>query len=74
MADYSIVDLVSNLPTDKFEELSRVTGELMLVSFGQYDSFCSINKKGDFSLSDKTKITSLKYIEKRVFLALISSV
>lgn len=30
MANYSIVELVSNLPTDKFEELSRETGELRL--------------------------------------------
>ena len=66
MSDYSIVDLVSNLPTDKFEELSRVTGELMLVSFGQYDSFCSINKKGDFSLSNKTRITSLEGIQRPI--------
>jgi Leucine-rich repeat (LRR) protein len=66
MADYSIVDLVSNLPTDKFEELSRVTGELMLVSFGRFDSFCSINKKGDFSLSDKTRITSLEGLQQPI--------
>ena len=66
MADYSIVDLVSNLPTDKFEELSRVTGELMLVSFGQFDSFCSINKKGDFSLSNKTRITSLEGLQQPI--------
>jgi len=66
MADYSIVDLVSNLPIDKFEELSRETGELRLVSFGTFESLCSINKKGNFSLSEKTKITSLEGLQQPI--------
>ena len=45
MADYSIVELVSNLPRDNFEELSRETGELRLYSFGPFKSFCSINEQ-----------------------------
>ena len=66
MADYSIVELVSNLPTDKFEELSRETGELRLYSFGPFESFCSINEQSDFQLSQKTKITSLEGIQRPI--------
>lgn len=66
MADYSIVDLVSNLPIDKFEELSRETGELRLHSVGPFESLCGINKQGDFSLSEKTKITSLEGLQQPI--------
>lgn len=66
MANYSIVELVSNLPTDKFEELSRETGELRLHSFGPFESLCIINEQRDFQLSDKTKITSLEGLQRPI--------
>jgi len=66
MADYSIVDLVSNLPIDKFEELSRETWELRLHSFGPFESLCGINKQSDFQLSQQTKITSLEGLQQPI--------
>jgi len=62
----SIVELVSSLPTNKFEELSRETRELRLYSFDPFESLCSINEQSDFRLSQQTKITSLEGLQRPI--------